>query len=277
MASDTKPRIRFRPNLDKPGARPDGTAQAEHLSPAERPNTPLSIDAIIRRTRQSAEKATGQPQRPLASTPPWMLDAIEPHPGDDALEERFRELLLRERALGERERELQEEAMLLQAREQVLLRRETHVADAPVDDSQQRAARDHVALQGEFERLLTRNQALERRIADLEALPSFDHGEDEVPTASPAEGDLALLTEREAFIEESENALFEKAMALQELETHLAQVCDQLRGIALQIGADWEALVGDIVLPHGERDDAASEAVPVRPDEGDDMDDRLPG
>lgn len=241
MALEPKGRIRFRPIIEtRPGdtMTPGDLARLKPVvsrstegDAAEKP----SIDALMRqrgRARVWPEASTAAPSSPDADSG-----------SADEWEERWRELRQREFALSEQQRELHEERMLLRAREQQLQRREERLSDGP-DKNREHLQAEVAALSAVRQQLEQRNRELETQLAEA--------GEKNTAASDEPGADEALWNEREAFIEESENALFEKAMALQEQETHLAHLADQLKALAEQLGADWQALAGHLDLPDTE-------------------------
>lgn len=192
----------------------------------------LSIDAIIQRTRHSGTQAGnlidfGEKER-LAS----LEEAeIEFHEKESHLAQTRAELAERERVVNETE-------ILLAARERLLDDREALLQNVSVDGDTlllQKNLRDaREALELANRNLAGKDQtiaSLRARIEDLKAR-NEEHAEsteaarpeslEQVSHPSLAE-QVAFLREREAFIEASENTLFDKAQSLQEWETRLQQ------------------------------------------------------
>ncbi|MFO7726591.1 MAG: hypothetical protein R6V45_13730, partial [Oceanipulchritudo sp.] len=185
----------------------------------------LSIDAIIQRTRHSGTQSGnlidfGKNDR-LAS----LEEAeIEFHEKETHLAQTRAELAERERVVNETE-------LLLTARERLLNDREALLQNVSVDEDQVLLRKNLSDTKKALE-LANRNLAgkdqtiasLRARIEDLKARneeeaeasgPTRLESLDQVSHPSLAD-QVAFLREREAFIEQSENTLFDKAQSLQE-------------------------------------------------------------
>jgi hypothetical protein len=194
---------------------------------------PLSVDAILKRTRPERRHHRNlipfdkQQQTEAAST------ESEPDPTTH-LHEQQQHLFQLRASLAERERAINESELLMAARERLLDNREqmlqTQLAATNEND---RASLLQRSLDETRQALTLANQAItekDQQIADLQqqiaqSPPHNPAAPDPLLaiTDSSMEDQLALLREREAFIEESENTLFAKAQELQEWETRLQQ------------------------------------------------------
>ncbi|MDP0501577.1 MAG: hypothetical protein Q7P63_15905 [Verrucomicrobiota bacterium JB022] len=232
MASEPKGRILFRPILE---TRPGDTIKPGDIAhipaaPPPGPGTPPTIDAIIRRTREAARRWRYRRGEDLPA-------AEGDLPDPDDLAQRERELRQREYIVAEHQRELEEDRMLLAAREQQWQRRLEQQRPPGAD-------------QGRLQELQRQLHSVERRNQELEE--ALQLATQAALAEATSAGDSDIMAEREAFIEESENALFEKAMELQELETQLAHIMDELKAVAEELGVDWATLAGALKLPQSD-------------------------
>ncbi len=203
----------------------------------------LSIDAILKRTRPGEKPANNlipfaeEEDVPLTEPPETAEDLM-------VLEKR----LFRRRAeITERERVVNESELLLSARERLLDNREQLLAermsaftkDGDTEWLQKTLAETREALTMANDSLAEKEAMLEQLRAEIGELKKNPPAS---PPESPVKGEeddsyagvrdpslseqVALLKEREAFIEESENTLFNKAQELQEWETRLQQAQD---------------------------------------------------
>jgi len=201
-----------------------------HRKKSGRPS--LSIDAIIQRTRQSgtpsAKLIDFDDRERLAS----LEEAeVEFHKKESQLAQTRAELAERERVVNETE-------LLLSARERLLDDREALLQNVSLDEDSILLRKNLTATKEALE-LANHNLAgkdktiasLRARIEELKAQnkeqadsaePSKPASLDQVSHPSLAD-QVAFLREREAFIEASENTLFDKAQSLQEWETRLQQ------------------------------------------------------
>lgn len=141
-----------------------------------------------------------------------------------------RDLTTQRAELAERERAHRETEMLLSARQRLLDQRQAVIA-ATVS-SNPAALRALESQLNEFREALEAAQRdLAAKDAEVQALQTAAIGEEPLAgitsldqiTAPELSEQVAFLREREAFIEASENTLFEKAQSLQEWETRLEQ------------------------------------------------------
>lgn len=197
----------------------------------------LSIDSIMART-QPDRKETGNLIDFAARDHYDRLEAAV-----HELYQGRKELASLKAELAERERVVNETELLLSARERILDDREGLLAGSVADQDTrklQQALKDlRQALDQANHVIEEKNHALSELRLELERqkqewsesapAPMADAGEG-VPVTSiedirhPSLADqVEFLKEREAFIEESENTLFNKAQELQEWETRLQQ------------------------------------------------------
>lgn len=199
----------------------------------------LSIDAILQRTHPALRKANK------------LVDFVTPEAAaEQELREKENELVRQRAQLVERERVVGETELLLAARERLLDRRERELAGArPAAPSGSDTDRLEKSLQDTREALALANKALadkERALGELRgqleslksqmaALEDPDTGTKKINYDSVNDPSLteqvAFLREREAFIEQSENTLFDKAQELQEWETRLQQQADDQKAV----------------------------------------------
>ncbi|NBD37178.1 MAG: hypothetical protein GVY10_01245 [Verrucomicrobia bacterium] len=202
------------------------------------PSSGLSIDAILQRTRP-AERLSNN-----------LIPFRNPNPDASEKEETSHDLLEREKhlfqtraELNERERLVNESELLLSARERLLDNREQLLSkrmsafarrhgnnewlQKALSETKAALAMANEAFAEKeelVERLQREVEELKQARAQVPANPTEESGNDDpyakVSAPSLAE-QVALLKEREAFIEESENTLFNKAQELQERETRL--------------------------------------------------------
>ena len=202
------------------------------------PKTGPSIDSILRRMEQNKN----------APSPLGHIGADERFASYERNETEFREQRREVARLQaesmERMRVAKETEILLAARERLLEQREALItarqADAHQPPSQEISALE-ATLRETREALKQANQGInekEEMIADLRAemeqILAGGAEADSIPgvtvdsydgVTDPSLADqVAFLREREAFIEESENVLFDKAQQLQEWETRLQQM-----------------------------------------------------
>jgi hypothetical protein len=200
------------------------------------PNAGLSIDAILQRTHPSKRPANSLidlgVEECFAS-----LEAEE-----DSLRERVRELARLRAETDERVRAVRETEILLGARERLIENREAVVTarlatssadqgitalDKSLRDTRE-ALEDSNQVISEKEQIIAalRKEMEELKSAASAAKPAPDQDKplsyDDITHKSLSE-QVAFLREREAFIEQSENTLFDKAQHLQEWETRLEQ------------------------------------------------------
>jgi hypothetical protein len=195
----------------------------------------LSIDAILQRTHPSKRPANSLIDLGVQEC----FDSLEAEEG--ALRERERETARLRADTLERERVVRETELLLGARERLLDDREKVLAARLANPADQNVAALDKSLKDTRDALFRANESVnekERIIAALRAEmeelraarpASAESASADAPTTyadithkSLAE-QVAFLKEREAFIEQSENTLFDKAQTLQEWETRLQQ------------------------------------------------------
>jgi chromosome segregation ATPase len=228
---------------------PTGSAQVSEicLFPRSRPGPDRpaprsgpSIEAILQRTRASRLEANNL----IEFGGREHLESIQAAEID--LHAREKELVKERSDLAERERVVNETELLLAARERLLDDREAALAHATLDqdtlalrksltDTREAltlannalAEKDKAlaslrieidSLKDQLEEARSRPEPASSQSPDTHAPPSLD----DISDPSLAE-QVAFLREREAFIEQSENTLFDKAQALQEWETRLQQ------------------------------------------------------
>lgn len=205
-------------------------------TPRLRLRTTPSIDTMLKRGQPIATSKVVPAPRERENRQE-VLDVAE-----SELRQRELELVRHRAELTERERVVGETEILLAAREQLLENREAMMASRQADVS---ADLRVVALQKTLEELRLslavmqeslgeKDNQLARLRADLQEAKSAAAS---APVAAESDSDdaygavahpslaeqVALLREREAFIEQSENKLFDKAQELQEWETRLQQ------------------------------------------------------
>ncbi|NDV61462.1 hypothetical protein G0Q06_03260 [Puniceicoccales bacterium CK1056] len=218
--------------VDFPDPRP--AAQKKQMNP----NAGLSIDAILQRTHPT--KRPGNSLIDLGVEECFAsLEAEE-----DALRNREREVAKLRAEADERVRAVRETEILLDARERILNDREAVLAkrlastskDGSIAALDESLKETRHALGEANEVIIEKDQviaALRKEMEELKsaapvAAPSADADQDgplsydDVTHKSLSE-QVAFLREREAFIEQSENTLFDKAQTLQEWETRLQQ------------------------------------------------------
>lgn len=219
----------------------------ENPEPSEKPNLRVvdpapntkkspSIDAIIQRTHPSQRRTNSLVEIGIQDR----FSALEQEELD--LKEKERDLIRLSAEIVERERVVRETEILLDARDRLLDDREAVLSARHGNDAEDHSitvleksledmrealdmANDALA---EKERFIT---GLRTEIEQLSVVPPVPEGKEAGPApisfdtvAHPSLSDqVAFLREREAFIEESENTLFDKAQALQEWETRLQQ------------------------------------------------------
>ena len=202
----------------------------------EKGQSELSIDAILRRTHPSQRRVNSLADTGIQA----QFKALET--SEKALAERERGLLQLRTEVIERERIVRETEILLNARERLLDDRESVLRARHVHGSDdENLLAFEKSLKDTREALAEANDALfekETFISELRA--ELDELKERVANAStagePAQvssyeainhpslaEQVAFLQEREAFIEQSENTLFDKAQSLQEWETRLQQ------------------------------------------------------
>lgn len=200
------------------------------------PSSGLSIDAILKRTRPDSKPSNNL--IPFANTNRDASGAEETSSDLIAWE---KQLFQARAELTERERLVNESEVLLSARERLLDNREqvlsermsSFVKDGDAEWLQKTLSETKEALTMANDALADKEATIDRMQRELEELktngaaagnPSAASGRDDpyarISDPSLAE-QVALLKEREAFIEESENTLFNKAQELQERETRL--------------------------------------------------------
>lgn len=207
-------------------------------TPQLRLRTTPSIDTMLKRGQPIPTSSVLQVPRERENRQE-LLDAAE-------AEIRQRELeLVRQRSeLTERERVVGETEILIAAREQLLENREAMMAARQADVSadlrvvalektlaelrQSMAILKETLLEKDNQMARLRSELQEARtaptVASTDASPVGDSGEACSAVCHPSLAEqVALLREREAFIEQSENKLFDKAQELQEWETRLQQ------------------------------------------------------
>ena len=223
-----------------PEQAPDLSERIVLAPPSGKPaaKTGPSIDSILRRMEQN--KNAHSPMGHIGADDRFA--AYERNETD--YREQRREVARQQAESMERMRVAKETEILLAARERLLEQREALItarqADAHRQPSQEISALE-TTLRETREALKQANQGInekEEMIAglrsELEELRSgqVDAGtcpgsmiEDYEQVTDPSLADqVAFLREREAFIEESENVLFDKAQQLQEWETRLQQM-----------------------------------------------------
>ncbi len=200
-----------------------------------------SIDAILARARPRVDKALRRRESEVVERERALLEA------EKRAQEESRALREREITLNERERECSEREMLLDIRENNVAMRESLLANDGESDSPENgsasALRRYEDLRAKLEsqeRELRRlSEQLDRREEELRRREkTFESAEAGGNVQSnPADPDAAarlreleerekMLAEREAFIEQSENVLFNRAQELQELEAQLSHLGD---------------------------------------------------
>lgn len=194
---------------------------------------PLSVDAILKRTRPGRQRPRNlipfddQEHNSPSSYKPESEPATHLH-------EQQQHLFQLRANLVERERVVNESELLIAARERLLDNREQLLQNRLASsEGNERTTLLQRSLDETRQALTLANQAInekDQQIADLQqqiAQPAPHAPATPDPlltvTDSSLEEQLALLREREAFIEESENTLFAKAQELQEWETRLQQ------------------------------------------------------
>ncbi len=239
--------LRRRPQVKPP---PPGVTLATALPRS----SALKLTDIVAQTEASAVKQTAAPaialppgsESPPPPQPPVDLEQREAQLAQAEEQLALREHSLREReaTLAEREREAYENLKLSEAREQHLARCEALLANHAEGLSEAAAwertrrelenlAAELQHVQGEARGHRERAQALEAELGELRAEHARTTSQRQTQEGAATPAQIAekarLLAEREAFIEESENTLFHKAQELQELETHLQNLQDQLK------------------------------------------------
>lgn len=206
------------------------------------PDALPSIDAIISRTRPVVDRSFNRQRSQLVARE----EAVQA--AEQVLETRRRELRELEIHLHEKERELLEWDRLVEVRERNLRKREKQLLDGldePAAASsgsireRDELGRARAALQQREEELRVLSERCARRARELDQREAELSARATSPTAAgaadrPSENTLrdwehqlaqkeAMLKEREAFVEKSENVLFERAQELQILEAELEQ------------------------------------------------------
>ena len=201
------------------------------------PSSGLSIDAILKRTRPDSKPTNNlipfaNTNRDASGTEETSSDLIA---WEKQLFQTRSELTERERLVNESEVLLSARERLLDNREQLLSERMSAFArDGDTEWLQKTLSETKEALTMANDALADKEATIDRLQREVEELktngaaavgnPSAESGDDDpyarVSDPSLAE-QVALLKEREAFIEESENTLFNKAQELQERETRL--------------------------------------------------------
>lgn len=197
----------------------------------------LSIDAIIQRTHPKKRPANSLIDLGVEEC----FASLEAEEG--VLREREREVARLRAEADERVRVVRETEILLDAREKILNDRESILAkrlantssDVSIAALDQSLKETRNALEEANKAMAEKEQviaALRREMEELKATgptssAAEDDGDrplgyDDITHKSLAE-QVAFLREREAFIEQSENTLFDKAQTLQEWETRLQQ------------------------------------------------------
>lgn len=194
---------------------------------------PLSVDAILKRTRP--ERRNHRNLIPFEQQQQTEACPTESEPDSiTQLHEQQQHLFQLRASLAERERAINESELLMAARERLLDNREqmlqTQLAATNEND---RASLLQRSLDETRQALTLANQAIAEKDQQITNLQQqIAQSPSRTPAApdpllpvtdSSMEDQLALLREREAFIEESENTLFAKAQELQEWETRLQQ------------------------------------------------------
>lgn len=201
------------------------------------PSSGLSIDAILKRTRPDSKPSNNL--IPFANT---NRDASETEETSSDLIAWEKQLFQTRAELTERERLVNESEVLLSARERLLDNREELLSkrmsafarDGDTEWLQKSLSETKEALTMANDALADKEEIIDRLQREVEELkqaganapanPPVESGSDD-PYAKVSDPSLAeqvaLLQEREAFIEESENTLFNKAQELQERETRL--------------------------------------------------------
>jgi hypothetical protein len=197
-----------------------------------------SVDAILQRTDPTLRPANSIAYIDVGDC----FASLEEE--ETALRDKERELIKLRAETLERVRLVRETEILLDARERILDQREASIAERSADSATGAGLAALEKSLRESRQSLTRaNQTIAEKDeligslrADLEALKA------QIASGPAADGDadtdadpyrpithktlteqVAFLREREAFIEQSENVLFDKAQHLQEWETRLQQ------------------------------------------------------
>jgi len=194
-----------------------------------------SIDAIIQRTHPSQRRTNSLVEIGIQDR----FTALEKE--ELALQEKERDLVRLSAEIVERERVVRETEILLDARDRLLDDREAVLSARHGDDEDNSISMLEKSLEDTREALTMAKDALSEKESfiaglrtELEELKTAPPVNEASPTDSPPNtfeainhtslaDQVAFLREREAFIEESENTLFDKAQALQEWETRLQQ------------------------------------------------------
>ncbi|MFP4540485.1 MAG: hypothetical protein ACLFR7_02550 [Opitutales bacterium] len=212
-----------------------GSSPRPPVEPGRPPETVASTappDSAPRMTPASPPRATSEPVQEVFAQREAVLAKAETE-----LAAREHALREREAALREEERENVELKRLLELREERIATKETLLEDnaaalrdaTALDHVQRLLANErtaHDALRVAHKETEARLRGLEEHLAELEARAEEAAKTDAPPPLSKE--NEAALQERERFIEESENALFNKAQELQELEHHLQQWKEEL-------------------------------------------------
>lgn len=229
--------LRRRPLVKPP---PPGVELAEGSAR----NDNLRLDDIVARTREAKTRHERRQMDSLEKREAVLAKA------EVRMAEHEHALREREAAVQVREREAFETIKLAEVREAQAARREALLADnrdalkqadafARVQAELAAQQRDNIRLTSSLEESRRQVDALESKLDEarkkLTEIAVLHEAEAERATLDPEQEQM--LRDREAFIEESENALFHRAQDLQEQEVYLQQWQDELTALAKKLGA----------------------------------------
>lgn len=233
MSEPQRPPIHF-PASKKKLVLPRTRKAQEDVEPGVASNE-LSLDKILQKTDPGNRTAGSIAENALSEE----IRALDKAAAE--LASQRRSFAADQAALAERERACREMEMLQAARKRLLDQRHAVLnACTPADTPAQQARlrdleamldRTRAELDAANTALAERDQKIAEllnRISAIEALP--DNSADQQAENTDAishpslQDQVAFLREREAFIEQSENTLFEKAQHLQEWESRLQQI-----------------------------------------------------